>query len=267
MWSSVPRELDDQRARRDARDLRLGVDDVLHRPRVALRPGVARGVGRLHVEGVLGRRQAGVRLRRATGGVRRSVEAALDGDRARRRPVVGRAEGELAAVVSEVVAAGFWLMEMVGAVRSATVQVRLTVALTFSPSDRSVAWTVNVCWPRPRPVYWIPDWHTPRRCAVERALEGRRLVGREDEPRRLRVHGARRAAVDGDDRGGEVGDLPLELGGQEARVAGLDRLHLERVLPEREVLVASAATCRSATSCPWSHRSGGTRRCCRTGRS
>src|SRR5918992_4851796 len=65
------------------------------------------------------------------------------------------------AVVSDVVAAGFSPMDTLGAVRSATVQVRLSVALRFSPSDRSVAWTVNVCSPRPRPVYWMPDWQTP----------------------------------------------------------------------------------------------------------
>src|ERR671914_2261901 len=65
------------------------------------------------------------------------------------------------AVVSDVVAAGFSPMDTVGAVRSATVQVRLSVALRFSPSERSVAWTVKVCSPRPTPVYSIPDWHAP----------------------------------------------------------------------------------------------------------
>src|ERR671919_2311709 len=65
------------------------------------------------------------------------------------------------AVVSDVVAAGFPVMEMLGAVRSATVQVRVSVALRFSPSERSVAWTVKVCEPRPRPVYWMPVWHAP----------------------------------------------------------------------------------------------------------
>src|ERR687892_1161928 len=66
------------------------------------------------------------------------------------------------AVVSAVVAAGFSVMEMLGAVRSATVQFRRTGSLGFSPSERSSARTSNVCGPRPRPVYWIPDWHTPK---------------------------------------------------------------------------------------------------------
>ncbi len=48
------------------------------------------------------------------------------------------------AAVSVVVAAGFWPIDTLGSVRSATVQVRSTGSLMFSPSVRSSARTAKV---------------------------------------------------------------------------------------------------------------------------
>src|SRR5918996_568015 len=88
------------------------------------------------------------------------------------------------AVVSAVVAAGFSVMEVLGA----DVE-RVRAEAEAGVVDRRVA--------------------QAERRTVERALERRGLAGREREARAGRVDRALRAAVDRDDRGREVGDLPL----------------------------------------------------------
>ena len=219
------------------------------RPRVARRRRPAGRVGRAHLEAV-------VRLRLETGvlaGLVQVSNAAPSSEQASAiaaRPVVGGAERERRRGVGRTRRPACSPMTGTGAVRSAPSTCGVRARLTFSYSPSSVARTTNVCSPRPRPVYVVGGGRRRTSAPSSEHSKVDRLVGGEGERRLPRVDLGCRTRHERDDRRREVGDLPLVLRRHEARDAVLDRLDLERVLAEAEVLVRLAATRRSPTRCP-----------------